>query len=134
MVAALFIVLAPMPGHADDDKDRRGDNDKEIRAEIAALKAQVADLQSQINKLQTGDTTTAERNQQPTSQKYDAGDAVGHDQIQSRTPAWTICQCRFCHGQRGTGTEYHFQRCEYPYREWLRRDRRPMVIPPGLAI
>jgi peptidoglycan hydrolase CwlO-like protein len=56
MVAALFIVLAPMPGHADDDKDRhRGpeDNDKGIHAEIAALQATVSTLQHQVNTLQT---------------------------------------------------------------------------------
>jgi FtsZ-binding cell division protein ZapB len=57
MVAGLFIVLAPMPGHADDDRDKdrhRGpeDNDKGIHAEIAALQAQVAALQDQVNTLQ----------------------------------------------------------------------------------
>jgi len=68
MVAGLFIVMAPMPGHADDDrdirhghadddKDRRRDDDKEIRAEIGALKAQVADLQNQVNSLQTSNST-----------------------------------------------------------------------------
>src|SRR6201987_4031861 len=68
MVAGLFIVLAPMPGHADDDRDKdrhRGheDNDKEIRAEITALQAQVSSLQAtvstlqdQVNSLQTSNT------------------------------------------------------------------------------
>jgi hypothetical protein len=56
MVAGLFIALAPMPGRADDDKG--------IRAEIAALQAQVDSLQStvsalesQVSTLQTGNTT-----------------------------------------------------------------------------
>jgi len=40
MVAGLFIVLAPMPARADDDKDRRGDND--TRAQIAINPLQVA--------------------------------------------------------------------------------------------
>src|SRR5258705_3430288 len=40
MVAVLFIVLAPMPARADDDKDRRGD--KDTRAEIAINPLQVA--------------------------------------------------------------------------------------------
>lgn len=52
MVAGLFIVLAPMSGGADDHKDRRGDNDKGISAEIAALQAQVASLQSTVSGLQ----------------------------------------------------------------------------------
>jgi hypothetical protein len=65
-VAGLFIVLAPMPGHADNDEDSghgRKDNDKEIRAEITALQAQVSSLQAtvstlqdQVNSLQTSNT------------------------------------------------------------------------------
>jgi FtsZ-binding cell division protein ZapB len=58
-VAGFFVLVAPLPARADDDKDRhRGheDNDKGIRAEIAALQAQVAALQDQVNKLQTANT------------------------------------------------------------------------------
>src|ERR1700746_1970955 len=46
-VAGLLVAVAPMPAHADEDKDRhreREENDKGIRAEIAALQAQVAAL------------------------------------------------------------------------------------------
>jgi hypothetical protein len=59
MVAGLFFTLAPMPAHADEDKDRhrgREDNDKEIRAQITALQATVSALQSQVNTLQTANT------------------------------------------------------------------------------
>jgi hypothetical protein len=55
-VAGLLVAIAPMPVHADDDKDRhRGpeDNDKGIHAEIAALQATVSTLQHQVNTLQT---------------------------------------------------------------------------------
>jgi hypothetical protein len=45
MVAGLLIVLAPMPG--------RADNDKGIPAEIAALLAQVESLQSTVSALQS---------------------------------------------------------------------------------
>ena len=57
-VAGLLIAIAPL--RADEDKDKRHeheDNDKEIRAEIAALKAQVADLQNQVSSLQTSNAT-----------------------------------------------------------------------------
>ena len=53
--AGLFIVLAPMPGRADNDRDihpGREDNEKGIRAEIAALEAQVASLQSTVSALE----------------------------------------------------------------------------------
>ena len=66
MVAGLFIALAPLPARADHDEDsRRGheDNDKGIRAEVPALQAQVAALQStvsglkgQVSALQTANT------------------------------------------------------------------------------
>jgi len=56
-VAGFFITLAPLAANADDDKDRRGDNDKEIRTKIAALQAQVADLQSLVGTLQTNNTS-----------------------------------------------------------------------------
>jgi hypothetical protein len=55
MAAGLFVALAPMSGRADDDKDRHPgheDSDKGIRAEIAALQAQVASLQSTVSALQ----------------------------------------------------------------------------------
>jgi hypothetical protein len=55
IVAGLFIVLAPMPGRADNDRDihpGREDNEKGIRAEIAALHAQVASLQSTVSSLE----------------------------------------------------------------------------------
>jgi hypothetical protein len=55
MVAGLFIVLAPMAVRADEDNDihrGREDNDKGIRAEIAALLARVESLQSTISALQ----------------------------------------------------------------------------------
>jgi hypothetical protein len=55
MVAGLFFTLTPMPGRA-DDKDRHGDNDKGIRAEITALQATVSALQDQVNRLQTANT------------------------------------------------------------------------------
>jgi trimeric autotransporter adhesin len=59
MVAGLFFTLAIVPGRADEDKDRhrgREDNDEGIRAEIAALQAQVAALRDQVNTLQTANT------------------------------------------------------------------------------
>jgi hypothetical protein len=55
-VATLFVAVAPLPAHADNDKDsrhEREDNDKDIRAEIADLKATVSALQGQVNTLQT---------------------------------------------------------------------------------
>jgi hypothetical protein len=67
MVAGLFIVLPSLPARSDEDKDihhGRVDNDKEIRAEIAALLAQVESLhstvsalESQVNTLHAGNTT-----------------------------------------------------------------------------
>jgi hypothetical protein len=45
----------PMPGHADDDKDKHPgheDNDKGILAKIAALEAQVGALQDEVKTLQ----------------------------------------------------------------------------------
>jgi hypothetical protein len=58
-VAGLLVAVAPMPAHADEDKDRhreREDNDKGIRAEIAALQAQVAALQDEVNTLRKANT------------------------------------------------------------------------------
>jgi peptidoglycan hydrolase CwlO-like protein len=55
MVVGLFIALAklaPMPGRADDDKDRLGGNDKDGRAKIEALRAQVESLQAAVSALQ----------------------------------------------------------------------------------
>jgi hypothetical protein len=67
MVAGLSIVLAPLPARSDEDKDiHRGrvDSDKDIRAEITALLAQVESLQStvstlesRVSTLQAGNTT-----------------------------------------------------------------------------
>src|SRR6266446_3638022 len=60
MVAGLFVAVVPLPARADNDEDARHgreDNEKGIRAEIAALKAQVTDLQNQVNSLQTSNTT-----------------------------------------------------------------------------
>jgi hypothetical protein len=60
MVAGLFIVLVPVPGRADNDKDihpGREDNDKGIRAKMAVLQAQVASLQSTVSALQDQVTT-----------------------------------------------------------------------------
>jgi hypothetical protein len=59
IAAGLLVAVAPLPARADDDKDRHRrheDNDKGIRAEIAALQAQVTALQDQVNKLQTANT------------------------------------------------------------------------------
>jgi hypothetical protein len=59
MVAGLFIVLVPIPGLGDNDRDMhpgREDNDKGIRAEITALQETVSALQSQVNSLQTANT------------------------------------------------------------------------------
>jgi hypothetical protein len=56
----VLIAFTPMPGRADEDKDRHPrheDNDKGIRAEIAALQAQVAALQSIVGTLQTKSST-----------------------------------------------------------------------------
>jgi hypothetical protein len=56
MVAGFLVALAPLSARADNDEDARhgrGDNDREIRAEITALKTQVADLQNQVNTLQS---------------------------------------------------------------------------------
>ena len=65
-VAGFLIAVAPLPAHADNDKDsrhEREDNDRGIREEIAAVQAQVTSLQSavsalhdQVNKLQTANT------------------------------------------------------------------------------
>jgi hypothetical protein len=65
-VAALFVVLAPLPANADNEEGSRHgreDSDKGIRAEITALQAQVTSLQAtvsalqgQVNKLQTSNT------------------------------------------------------------------------------
>jgi hypothetical protein len=57
MVSSLCIVLAPAPGRAENDNDKdahpgREDNDKGIRAEIAALQAQVTSLRSTVSGLQ----------------------------------------------------------------------------------
>jgi hypothetical protein len=54
MVVGLF-TLAPMPAQADEDSDRyprREDNEKGIRAEIAALQAEVTSLHSAVSGLQ----------------------------------------------------------------------------------
>ena len=48
IVVGLFVALAPMPAQAEDDKD--------IRAEIAALQAQVAALQDEVSALQKANT------------------------------------------------------------------------------
>jgi len=66
-VAGLFFAVTPLPVRADNDEDSghgRKDNDKEIRAEITALRAQVSSLQAtvstlqdQVNSLQTSNTT-----------------------------------------------------------------------------
>jgi hypothetical protein len=66
-VAFLFVLLATLPGRADDDKNLHpgfADKDKGIREEIAALRAQVkslqatvSGLQNQVNALQMGNTT-----------------------------------------------------------------------------
>jgi hypothetical protein len=56
----MLIVLAPIPGWADKEKDMhpgREDNDKGIRVEIAALQVQVASLQSIVSTPQ-GQVTT----------------------------------------------------------------------------
>jgi hypothetical protein len=65
--AGLFIALAPMSLRADSDegsRPRREDDDRGIRAEIAALRAQVTSLQiivstlqSQVHSLQDNNTT-----------------------------------------------------------------------------
>jgi hypothetical protein len=56
MVAGMFIVLAPMPASADDNKDirhgREDNDDKGIRAEIAAVQAEVISLRSTVSGLQ----------------------------------------------------------------------------------
>ena len=67
MALGLFVALTPLPASADDDEDSRHgheDNDKGIRAELAALQAQVtalqttvSKLQSQVESLQTSNTT-----------------------------------------------------------------------------
>jgi hypothetical protein len=67
MMAGLFIVLPSLPARSDEDKDiHRGrvDDDKDIRAEIAALVAQVESLhstvsalESQVSTLQADNTT-----------------------------------------------------------------------------
>jgi trimeric autotransporter adhesin len=66
-VAGLFVAVVPMPVRADDDENSRHgheDNDRGLRAEITALQAQLASLQStvsalqdQVNSLQTSNTT-----------------------------------------------------------------------------
>jgi FtsZ-binding cell division protein ZapB len=51
LAVGVLIALTPMPGRADEDKDRHPgheDNDKGIRAGIAALQVQVATLQSNV--------------------------------------------------------------------------------------
>ena len=54
VLAALFLIPASMPAHADEDHDRtdidrrREDNDKDIRAEIKVLGEQVASSTQQF--------------------------------------------------------------------------------------
>jgi septal ring factor EnvC (AmiA/AmiB activator) len=57
MVAGLFIFLAPLPGRANDDEDKRADNQKNRRAEIEALRVQVESLQATVSALQDQVTT-----------------------------------------------------------------------------
>jgi hypothetical protein len=55
MIAGLFFALTVMRTRADEDNDtnrQREDNDRGIRAEIAALQAQVASLRSTVSGLQ----------------------------------------------------------------------------------
>jgi trimeric autotransporter adhesin len=55
VAAGLFFSLAAIPARADEDHDRHSggwDYDKGIRAEIAALQAQIASLQSTVSALQ----------------------------------------------------------------------------------
>ena len=55
MMEGLLFTLAPIPAQADEENDlhrRREDNDKGIRAEIAALQAHVASLHSIVSGLQ----------------------------------------------------------------------------------
>ena len=59
-VAGFLVAAAPFPTRADNDEDSRHgheNNDKGIRAEIVALKAEVADPQNQVNSLQASNTT-----------------------------------------------------------------------------
>jgi FtsZ-binding cell division protein ZapB len=54
-VAGLFVAVVPMPVRADDDENSRHgheDNDRGLRAEITALQAQLASLQSTVSALQ----------------------------------------------------------------------------------
>jgi FtsZ-binding cell division protein ZapB len=56
MAVGLFVALAPLPASADDNEESRHgreDNDRGIRAEIAAVQATVSALQRQVNTLQT---------------------------------------------------------------------------------
>jgi hypothetical protein len=61
MVMCLLVSLAPVSGRAGNERDRdmdhgRENNDKGIRAEIAAVQAQVTSLQSTVSALQTANT------------------------------------------------------------------------------
>ena len=56
LVSGLCIVLTPIPGRADNHDDShpgRENNDKGIRAEIAALETQVTSLRSTVSELQS---------------------------------------------------------------------------------
>ena len=56
MVSGWSIVLAPLPARSEEDKDihrERVDSDKDIRAEITALLAQVESLQSTVSTLES---------------------------------------------------------------------------------
>jgi FtsZ-binding cell division protein ZapB len=55
IAAGLFVALAPVPGRADDDRDRypgHEDRDKGIGGEIAAVQAKIASLLSTLSTLQ----------------------------------------------------------------------------------
>jgi hypothetical protein len=65
MATGLVVILVPIPGRAENDRDihhGREDNDKGIHAEVAALQAQVAALQIQVDKLQTQLTAVQSNN------------------------------------------------------------------------
>jgi hypothetical protein len=56
MVAGFFFALAPLPARADDDKDTRAEI-AGLRAQVESLRAAVSALESQVSTLQAGNTT-----------------------------------------------------------------------------
>ncbi len=104
IAAGLLVAVAPLPARADNNEDSRHgreDNDRGIRAEIAALQAQLASLQStvsalegqvsalqkantglqnEINSLQTSNAKLQTQVNSPANKQHHAAEPVGQRQ------------------------------------------------------